>query len=291
MVASAGTGTILTGSSSGECGLLVSVLLVPPDRGFDGGRVGEGRRVVDEVEELRPAPARAPVCVGATSTWASGCERPPLIQRPKSAPDGCSSDVNWGARRGAPRRWEFADSRRGWALVVATGAWRPSGAGGPDSGGIRRWPSQAPPAARRPRSRSAVLAGMTVAAANDLGVGIDADVGLVAVEVSVAALWPWRASGSTVEMTRSAAVPRTMRNTPLSPSATSWPATLASSAAASAAAPSRLWPSSTARAAWASLTRASTRASRGPQPRSPWPSLEPRTRPMVNDRAIRSAAS
>ena len=58
------------------------------------------------------------------------------------------------------------------------------------------------------------------------------------------------------------ATPRTMRNTPSVPGATSWPATRASRAAASAAGPTSTWPSRVARAAWASRTKASTRASR-----------------------------
>jgi hypothetical protein len=73
-------------------------------------------------------------------------------------------------------------------------------------------------------------------------------------------LWPWRASGSTGEITRSAATLRAIRKLPSVPCSRSWPTTAANSRVASATVGVSARPARTPSTAWASRTRASTSA-------------------------------
>jgi hypothetical protein len=69
---------------------------------------------------------------------------------------------------------------------------------------------------------------------DDLGVRIGRDVALVAVKAVRGGLVPVAGLGSTVEMTRSGAVPSKIRKRPSLVSSMSWPVTVARSTAASA---------------------------------------------------------
>jgi hypothetical protein len=70
--------------------------------------------------------------------------------------------------------------------------------------------------------------------ADDLAIGIHRDVGLVAVKAMGGGLVAVTGLGSTVEITRSGAVPSKIRKRPSLVSSMSWPVTVANSAAASA---------------------------------------------------------
>ena len=81
---------------------------------------------------------------------------------------------------------------------------------------------------------SPLVAGLTSAAQMTSLSGSTATWALSPSTPWAAVLWPWRAWGSTVEMTRSGAVPSKMRKRPSSVSSMSWPVTVANNVAASA---------------------------------------------------------
>ncbi len=96
-------------------------------------------------------------------------------------------------------------------------------------------------------SAVAGVAGSDSGVGDDLAVRVDRYVPLVAVEPTGRGLVAVRVLGSTVEITRLAATRLAMRNMPSSASSRSWPTMVANSAAALAASPSRMRPSSTRR--------------------------------------------
>src|ERR1019366_4903190 len=87
---------------------------------------------------------------------------------------------------------------------------------------------------------------------DDLTVGVYGHMAFVTIETRADVLWPWRASGSTGEITRSLAARRAMRKLPSWVSSRSWPRTLANSSAASATPGARSWLSSNLKHAHAS---------------------------------------